>query len=105
MAEKKMETMIDKIEKLIVGGQKEVLDKINSLSVDMGTLKADVSTLKADVSTLKTDVSTLKKDMIVVKNKIETLDKTVSTNFSMLSYDIKQASDKLDAHIRVPHAA
>ena len=114
----KKETTLDKIEKLIVAGNKEVLDRLKKVESDIGFIKTDLGSVKGDVGSLKNDLGSVKKDidyikndLVLVKKTIISIDKKHETN-SVAMYDllldvrsdVRKASDKLEAHLKVPHA-
>jgi predicted nucleic acid-binding Zn-ribbon protein len=78
MAEK---SNLDRIEKLIVDGQKEVLTRVDQLDEKMDNFKAE---LKRDINDLKFEV------------------KTLDTSVRAAHYDIKEIDRKLDEHIKQP---
>jgi regulator of replication initiation timing len=99
-------TMAEKIEKLILDGQKEILGRIDGLSADVGTLKQDVGTLKQDVGTLKQDVGTLKQDVGWIKIELKRIDKkhdvTAQAQYDLLQdvrKEVGEVKEKIDAHL------
>ncbi|MFA4844097.1 MAG: hypothetical protein WC632_04010 [Candidatus Margulisiibacteriota bacterium] len=97
MAEEKTNELLNKIEKLIVDGNKELLGRFDALAADVGVLKEDVGVLKEDVGTLKNDVGW-------IKLELKRIDKKHDTNADA-QYDLmRDVKDKLEAHMRVPHA-
>jgi len=93
---------LDRIEKLIVDGQKDVVDKISNLDTKIDGVRHE----------LKQEIGAVAKKFDGLDKKFDGLDKKVEMYYKMLDYDIKEVGkkvgevkDKLDEHIRVPHAA
>jgi chromosome segregation ATPase len=99
MIKKEENVMLDKIEKLIVDGNKEVIErvekKIDETKQELRQEIKDVKTrLSKDVGELKTDVKSL-------KFQYNTLD----TSIRAVQYDVRELDKKLDAHLKVLHVA
>ena len=92
-------TMAEKIEKLIVDGQKEILGRIDGLSADVGTLKQDVGTLKQDVGMIKQDVGWVKAELKRIDKKH---DINAQAHYDLLQdvrKEVGEVKGKLDAHL------
>lgn len=95
MIEGKENILVGRIEKLIVDGNKEVLEKLGELEVDVGEIKKDMGEVKEKIGQLD--------------KKVDRLGKTVEAN-AQASYglltavrdDVKEVKEKLEKHIRLP---
>jgi septation ring formation regulator EzrA len=99
MAEEKVKTTLDIIEKLIVDGQKDVVDRLDRLENGQNDLKNGQNDLKRDMGVVKRDLSDVKKDV----HDLRTFDiKTLDTRMNTVQYDIKEIDRKLEEHIKQP---
>ncbi|MFA4905874.1 MAG: hypothetical protein WC645_05165 [Candidatus Margulisiibacteriota bacterium] len=98
MAEEKIKTTLDSIEKLIVDGQKEVLERIDRLENGQNDLKNGQNDLKRDLSDVKRDLGAVKNDVNELKFGV----KTLNTRMDTVQYDLKELDRKLDDHIKQP---
>ena len=89
----KMKTTLEKIEKLIVDGQKEVLGKIGQVE---SSLRQVESSLRQEIQETKEGLNE-KIDLVHSSLKNE-----IATTAKVLDYDIKEVGRKLDAHVRQP---
>lgn len=92
MAEEKPNTTLDKIESLIVDGQKDVLARVDQLDGKVEGLKDD---FKQEFQNLRNEV---KKNFNDLTFEVKTLD----TSVRAAHYDIKEIDKKLDEHIKQP---
>jgi len=89
------EELVKKIEKLIVDGNKEVLERIGRLEDGQRELKDGQKDLSYEIK--------------AVDKKVDTIDKKIDTNTNALygllkdvQKDVKNVCGKLDEHIRQP---
>ncbi|MFH1683884.1 MAG: hypothetical protein ABIA67_03275 [Candidatus Margulisiibacteriota bacterium] len=98
MAEEKTNKMLNKIEKLITGGNKEVLDRLDRVESRLGGVETGLNKLEDGQQKLA-----------------ETLRKEIKQSYDFTSYDLNQAEkrlsdkidkvdEKLEKHLKVPHA-
>lgn len=95
----KKNTTLEKIEKLIVEGQHEVVEKLgNHIEKVRLELKQEIQDVKSE----------LKQEIKEVKFQVKTLDISVRAahyDIKELDKNMKSIDNKLDAHLLVPHAA
>ena len=103
--------MLDRIEKLIVDGNKEVIERVDKkleavkqelqleikgvkqeLQQEMKGITLDVKDLKFQYNTMDTSIRALHYDVRELDKKVEELDRNV-----------KELDRKVDAHLKVPH--
>ena len=90
--------LASRIEKLIVDGQKEVLQKIQGLDEKVGGLDIKVGGLDIKVGGLSQKVDKVEKGLADLTFEVKTLD----TSVRAAHYDIKEIDKKLDEHIKQP---
>jgi len=94
MAEKD-KTLIDQIEKLIVNGNQEVLNRLGKLEVGMGEMKNDLIGIKGKVDNLDRKVDRID----------NTLNATAQASYGLLTdvqKDVKEVKATLDKHVLLP---
>ncbi|MCU0641208.1 MAG: hypothetical protein MUC35_03870 [Candidatus Margulisbacteria bacterium] len=84
--------MADRIEKLIVDGQQEVLTAINRLGSEMQNMRADMRGMDLNIRTLDQKID----------RAHDSLKKEIHVTSSALDYEIKEVGRKLDLHIKLP---
>lgn len=89
MEENRMKTTLEKIEKLIVDGQREVLTKIGNLDDRQGRLEDGFIRLEAGQQRLEEKIDTVH----------VSLKKEIVSTAKVLDYDIKEIGRKLDEHV------
>jgi signal transduction histidine kinase len=106
MAEDKTKSLVNKIEKLIIDGNKEVVaqldHKIEQVKIDILT-EVDIK-INGVKQELGGKIDRLDKK---VDHLDATLDATARASYDLLTDvrdDVKRVSDKLDKHLLVPHA-
>jgi archaellum component FlaC len=105
MIEKKTKSTLDKIEGLILDGNKEIIDRIeNKLEAAKHELRQEINGAKQE---LKQEINGAKQEL---KQEIKEVDRKVEMYYKMLDYDIKEvdkkvgeAKEKLEEHARLPH--
>ncbi|MBI5699801.1 hypothetical protein HZC35_05855 [Candidatus Saganbacteria bacterium] len=99
MAEK---SNLDRIEKLIVDGQKEILMEVNGVKEGLGQVKDELGQVKGELGQVKEKLgqveSNLKKEIGDIKFQIKTLD----TSVRAAHYDIRELDKKIDEHLKQP---
>jgi len=98
MAEERVNINLERIEKLIVNGQKEVLQKIQGLDEKVNGLDNNVSGLSQKLENMDKKTGKVEKGLADLTFEIKTLD----TSVRAAHYDIKEIDKKLDEHIKQP---
>jgi len=106
MAEEKTNELLNKIEKLILDGNKEVLEKVANVETNLGQRIDGVETNLTGVETNLTN------EIGWVKQELKRIDKkhdTTTTAMYDLMLDVKknvaEVKEKLEVHLRIPHMA
>ncbi len=106
MVEEKYKTNLEKIEKLIVEGQTEILKEVrnNSRKIDENSRKIDENSRKIDENSRKIDGNSRKIDGL--NEKLDKIDKKHDINtialYDLLKETREDIKNKLDEHIRLP---
>jgi uncharacterized protein YjbJ (UPF0337 family) len=89
MGEKgKAEELVDRIEKLIVDGNKEVLERIGKVEERLEEAKLE-----------------LKDDIKSVENKLDAVHTSLKNEIRVTAYAVKdEIKEKIDDHVRLAHA-
>lgn len=91
MAEEKTKTTLEKIESLIVDGNKEVLEKLSSVE----------SRLDGRIDGLEEKIDGVDTRLDRVDTRLDRIEKTIKEVHSSLKNEIR-VEDKLDVHMRQP---
>jgi hypothetical protein len=100
MAKEKTKTTLDKIEKLIVDGQKEVLERVGTVE---SSLREEIQTVE---TSLREEIQGVRRGLY---DKIDKVDKKVELNakathdlLTDVREDVRRVENKLDEHIKSP---
>lgn len=107
MAEEKTNELLNRIEKLIIDGNKETLEKIASVETSLrGEIMSVETSLRGEIQEVKQELGIVKQ---VVKNVHVNLKKEIDVTSGALDYEIKQVGKsveavgrKLDDHVKMP---
>lgn len=70
----------------------KILNKLDTMQLDITEIKTDVAVLKSDVAVLKTDVAVLKTDVALLKSDVAEL----KTDVAVLKSDVAVLKIKVD---------
>jgi len=96
---KRGETLIERIEKLIVDGQKEVLGRLDRLGGRMDGLDGRMDRLDGRMDGLEGGLRKLDKKVDVVHSSLKN---EIQIAGLALKDDIRELDEKLDAHMKLP---
>ncbi|MCD9022288.1 hypothetical protein [Cohnella silvisoli] len=71
---------------------KQILNKLDTMQLDITEIKTDVAELKTDVAVLKTDVAVLKTDVAVLKTDVAEL----KTDVAVLKTDVAELKETVN---------
>lgn len=103
MAEEKAKTTLDKIEKLIVDGQKEVLERIDRVEERIGGVEGRIGDVETSLrQELGDKIDKLDKKVDKLDKKVDLHAQATHDLITDVRKDIKGVEDKLDVHMRQP---
>lgn len=92
MAEEKMKTTLDRIEELIEGGQKEVLEKIANVETSLGQRIGVLEEGQKEIlEKMKMVHTSLKNEIMVTATAVK----------ETVKEEIRRVEDKIDEHMRL----
>ena len=91
MTEEKARTTLEKIESLIVGGQKEVLDKIARVET---SLRGEIQEVRGEVQAVRGGLNKLDKKVDAVHSSLK---KEIIATATAVKYDLDTRVTKLEA--------